>query len=138
MRRPSAVVVAAVLSAAYSLGLLWFGLAALVVLLRTGGWGDRRAAEGMVFVGVAGLTGAVLLIGGAVRTWRGSYVWTLVPLVAVLVIGGIGEVADLVGTAGAKSNLIGAVILLAAAVPVGLLITRSARNFAATRRRGPR
>jgi hypothetical protein len=99
MRRPSAVVVAAVLSAAYSLGLLWFGLAALVVLLRTGGWGDRRAAEGMVFVGVAGLAGAVLLIGGAVQKWRGSYVWTLVPL---------------------------------------LLITRSARIFAAARRRGPR
>jgi hypothetical protein len=126
-----------VLSAAYSLGLLWFGLAALVVLFRTGGWGDRTAAKGMVFVGVAGLAGAAMLIGGAVRTWHGSFVWTLVPLLAVLVFGAIGEVIDLVGTSTAGSDLIGASILVAAAIPVGLLFTSSARNFAATRRPRP-
>ncbi|MGZ4664258.1 MAG: hypothetical protein ACXV5Q_04215 [Frankiaceae bacterium] len=137
MPRPVAVVVAAVLSAVYSLGLLWFGFAALAVLFRTGGWGDRSAAKGMVFVGVLGLAGAALLIGGAVRTWRGSFAWTLVPLLAVLVFGSIGEVVDLVGTATTQSNLIGAPILVAAAVPIGLLSTGSAGKFAASRRRRP-
>lgn len=135
MRRPAAVVVAVALSAVYSLGLLWFGGAALTVLLRTGGWGDSTAAKGMVFVGVLGLAGAVLLVGGAVRTWRGSFAWTLVPLLIVLVVGSIGEVVDLLGTATTQSNLIGAGILTAAAVPIGLLITGPAREFAALRRR---
>jgi hypothetical protein len=134
VRRPAAVVVAAVLSAVYSVGLLWFGGAALTVLFRTGGWGDPTAAKGMVFVGVLGLAGAVLLVGGAVRTWRGSFAWTLVPLLIVLVFGSIGEVVDLVGTATTQSNLIGAGILAAAAVPIGLLITGRAREFAASHR----
>jgi hypothetical protein len=133
--RPVAVVVAAALSAVYSLGLLWFGFAALAVLFRTGGWGDQNAAKGMVFVGVLGLAGAALLIGGAVRTWRGSFAWTLAPLLAVLLFGSIGEVVDLVGTATTQSNLIGAAILGAAAVPIALLSTGSARKFAASRRR---
>jgi hypothetical protein len=134
-RRPATVVAAAVLSATYSLGLLWFGGAALVVLFRTAGGGDRAAARGMAFVGVAGLVGAALLIGGAVRTLRGSFAWTLVPLLVVLVIGSIGEVADLVGTATTQSDLIGAGILVAAVIPAALLSTPSARNFAAGRRR---
>ena len=134
--RPAAVVVAAALSAVYSLGLLWFGLAALTVLVRTGGWGDHNAAKGMVFVGVLGLAGAVLLIGGAVRTWRGSFAWTLVPLLLVLVFGSIGEVVDLMGTTSdAQGNLIGAAILAAAVVPIGLLSTGPARKFAASRPR---
>ncbi|MCU1670565.1 MAG: hypothetical protein JWP40_3492 [Blastococcus sp.] len=135
--RPAAVAVAATLSAVYSLGLLWFGFAALAVLFRTHGWGDRNAAKGMAYVGVLGLIGAALLIGGAVRTWRGSFAWTLVPLLAVLLLGSIGEVVDLVGTATTQSNLIGAAILVAAAVPIGLLGTRSARKFAASRHRRP-
>lgn len=134
-RRPVAVVVAAVLSAVYSLGLLWFGGAALTVLFRTGGWGDSQAAKGMVLVGVLGLAGAALLVGGAVRTWRGSFAWTLVPLLVVLVIGSIGEVVDLMGAATTQSNLIGAAILAAAAIPILLLITGPARRFAASRRR---
>ena len=134
--RPAAVVVAAALSAVYSLGLLWFGLAALTVLVRTGGWGDHNAAKGMVFVGVLGLAGAVLLIGGAVRTWRGSFAWTVVPLLLVLVFGSIGEVVDLMGTTSdAQGNLIGAAILAAAVVPIGLLSTAPARKFAASRPR---
>jgi hypothetical protein len=134
--RPAAVVVAAVLSAVYSLGLLWFGFAALTVLFRTGGWGNPTAAKGMVFVGVLGLAGAVLLIGGALRTWRGSFAWTLVPLLVVLVFGCIGEVVDLLGTASdTQGILIGAAILAAAAVPIGLLSTGPARRFAASRRR---
>ena len=127
--------VAAVLSAVYSLGLLWFGFAALTVLFRTGGWGDRNAAKGMAFVGILGLAGAALLICGAARTWRGSFAWTLVPLLVVLVFGSIGEVVDLVGTATTQSNLIGAAILVAAAVPIGLLSTGSARKLAASRPR---
>lgn len=130
--RPAAVVVAAALSGAYSLGLLWFGGAALTVLFRTGGWGDRAAARGMVFVGAAGLAGAALLVGGAVRTWRGRFAWTLAPLFLVLVFGSIGEIVDVVGTATAQSNLIGAAILVAAAIPIGLLSTPPARRFAAT------
>lgn len=133
--RPAEVVVAAALSAVYSLGLLWFGWAALTVLVRTGGWGDRNAARGMVVVGVLGVTGAGLLVGGAVRTWRGSFAWTLVPLLAVLVFGSIGEVVDLLGTTSdPQGNLIGALILAAAAVPVALLGTGRARRFAATHR----
>jgi hypothetical protein len=133
--RPAAVVVAATLSAVYTLGLLWFGFAALAVLFRTDGWGDRDAAQGMVFVGALGLVGAALLIVGAVRTWRGSFAWTHVPLLVVLPLGSIGEVVDLMGTATTQSSLIGATILVAAAVPIGLLSTRSAQNFAASRPR---
>jgi tetratricopeptide (TPR) repeat protein len=136
--RPATVAVAAVLSGAYSLGLLWFGFAALVVLFRTGGWGDRTTANGMVFVGVVGLIGAALLIAGAIRTWRGSFTWTLAPLAVVFVFGFIGEMVDLLGTATAQSNLIGTGILVAAALPIGLLNGRAARNFAAARRHGPR
>ncbi|MCU1615679.1 MAG: hypothetical protein JWO98_3219 [Frankiales bacterium] len=135
--RPAAVVVAATLSAVYSLGLLWFGFAALAVLFRTDGWGDRNAAKGMVFVGVLGPAGAALLIGGGVRTWRGSFAWTLVPLLAVFLLGSIGEVVDLVGSATTQSNLIGAAFLVASAVPIGLLSTGSARKFAASRRPRP-
>jgi hypothetical protein len=125
-----------VLSAVYSVGLLWFGFAALTVLFRTGGWGDPSAAKGMVFVGALGLAGAALLIGGAVRTWRGSFAWTLVPLLLVLVVGTIGEVVDLLGTASdTQGNLIGAAILAAAVVPIGLLTTGPSRRFAAARRR---
>jgi hypothetical protein len=132
--RPPAVVVAAALSAVYSLGPLWFGFEALAVLFRTGGWGDSNAAKGMVFVGVLGLACAVLLIGGAVRTWRGSVAWTLVPLLVVLVFGFIGEVVDLLGTASdTQGVLIGAAILVGAAVPIGLLSTGPARRFAASR-----
>lgn len=129
--RPRTVVVAAVLSAGYSVGLIWFGAAALTVLVRTGGWGDRDAARSMASVGLLGLAGAALLIIGAVQTWRGTFGWTLVPLMVVLVIGSIGEVADIVGTATTRSNLVGAAILVAAAAPLGLLSTSSARRFAA-------
>jgi hypothetical protein len=133
--RPAAVVVAAVLSAVYSLGPIWFGFEALAVLFRTGGWGNPNAAKGMVFVGLLGLACAGLLIGGAMCTWRGSFGWTLVPLLVILVFGCIGEVVDLVGTATMQSNLIGGAIIGAALVPIGLLSSGPARRFAASSRR---
>jgi hypothetical protein len=136
--RPAAVVVAAVLSAVFSLGPLWFGFEALAVLFRTGGWGDPNAAKGMVFVGVLGLAVAVLLIGGAVGTWRGSFVWTFVPLLVILVFGFIGEVVELLGTpSDTQGILIGVAILVGPAVPIGLLSTGPARKFAASRRQRP-
>lgn len=123
------------LSAGYSLGPLWFGFEALAVLFRTGGWGDPNAAKGMVFVGIVGLACAALLIGGAVRTWRGSFVWTFVPLLVILVFGLIGEVVELLGTASdTQGILIGMAILVGAAIPIGLLSTGPARKFAASHR----
>jgi hypothetical protein len=137
-RRPAAVVVAAVLSAVLSLGPLWFGFEAFAVLFRTGGWGDSQAAKGMVFVGVLGLAVAVLLIGGAVSTWRGSFVWTIVLLLAILLFGFIGEGIELLGTpSDTQGILIGAAVILGPTVPIGLLSTRPARKFAASRRQRP-
>jgi hypothetical protein len=79
---------------------------------------------------------AVLLIGGAMRTWRGSFGWTLVPLLVILVFGSFGKVIDLVGTdSDTQGKLIGAAILAATVVPIGLLSSGPARKFAASGRR---
>lgn len=129
--RPAVVAVAAAVSALYAVGLVWFGGSALVVLARTGAWGSPVAARGMVFVGLAGLGGAALLAVGAAATLRGRYRWTRVPLGVVLVVGAIGETADLLGTADPGELLTGVAILAGAALPLVLLATPPARAFAA-------
>lgn len=134
MRRPVAVVLAAWLSGAASAGSVWFGGTAFLVLRRTGGWGDPVAVRGMVAVGAVGVLGAVVLVAGAVRTWNGTYTWTRVPLLAVLVLGCIGEVADAVGRAPVGETLTGAAVIGAAGLPLALLCTGAAREFAAARR----
>ena len=66
--------------------------------------------------------GGLWLIWSAVSAiWRRSYFGIVIPLGVLLVFGTIGEVIDLFGTASSTSDLVGAGILVLAAIPVVLL-----------------
>ncbi len=88
---------------------------------------DTRGGRSSPASGVFGVTiflvlGAWWLVYGARRALRrDSYVGIVAPLGIVLVIGTIGETIDLLGTASGPSDLIGAGILVMAAIPVALL-----------------
>ena len=136
-RRPAVVVAAAALSALYSLGLVWFAGAAAAVLLSGRANGDVLAALGMVSTALLGLAGAGLLLGGGVRVWRGRYLWTRIVLTLVLGVSVIGNTADFMGgTVSTASHVIGVSITIAAIVPLLLLRTSSARDYAAARLAG--
>jgi asparagine N-glycosylation enzyme membrane subunit Stt3 len=84
--------------------------------------GRASPAAGVWTVAVLLTLGGVWLIRSAVRAFRReSHLAIVIPLGVLLVVGTVGEVADLLGTASGISDLVGAVILLLAAVPVVLL-----------------
>lgn len=85
--------------------------------------GGRSSPAAGVAMGVLCLAaGAAWLVRGAIRALRrGAYLGIVAPLGVVLVIGSIGEIVDLFGTASGTSDLVGAGILALAAVPVVLL-----------------
>lgn len=126
--------VAALLAVGFAcaLGAVAVGLAADAVTHHGTVGAAARDISGGRSSPAAGVWGLVVLLAvastylarSAVRALRhGAYLGIVVPLGILLVVGTIGEIADLLGTASATSDLIGAVILLLAAVPVALLWT---------------
>ena len=127
MRRPFAINVVAVLAVLYGIVLAGEGAMILFELVTgTGAIGHDRtnaaAVKGMVTVGLLLPAGAVALWTGSARLTRAHDPRLLaLPLLAVLLFGSIGETVDLFGTASARSDLIGAGILVLAALPLALL-----------------
>ena len=119
------------LAAVYGLILAVVGIVVLYEFLAgAGAIGHKHlagfAAQGAVKLSVALLAGASLLIVGSIRTLRSTRSALLVwPLLVVVVVGCIGEVVDLVGTASTESDLVGAGILILAALPVLLVASES-------------
>ena len=127
MRRPTAVTAAIGLAAVY--GAVLVAVAALVLfelVTGTGALGHRDLA-GQAVKGV--LTLVLLLPLAALMLWRGGALLArahdprllALPLVLVFGFGCIGETVDLVGTASAGSDLVGAGILAATGLPLLLL-----------------
>lgn len=84
--------------------------------------GRASPASGVWGFAVLLTIGAIWLVGSAIRALRHqSYLGVVIPLGIFLVIGTIGEVIDLFGTASGASDLVGAGILVVAAIPVALM-----------------
>jgi peptidoglycan/LPS O-acetylase OafA/YrhL len=126
LRLTPAVRIAAVLAAGYG-----FALVALAVVLATD-WALRRgnvghlhslaAYRGVAYSIVACVAGAALLMTGSVRAWRGSRgLAALIPLGLIVAIGCVGELIDISTGQSVNSNITGAAIICAAALPAVLL-----------------
>ena len=127
LRRTAAASVAAVLVCCYSVVLVV--LAVALVIDWTTGQGiignleSNAANRGVAFFVIACLAGAALLVFGALSVWRGRRgVAAMIPLAIVTIVGCIGEPIDIVSGNSLTSNLIGAVIILAAVLPLVLLV----------------
>lgn len=84
--------------------------------------GRASPASGVWGLVVVLTLGAAWLSRSAIRAVRrGSYLGIVLPLSIFLVAGTVGEIVDLFGTASGGSDLVGAGILLLAAIPVVLL-----------------
>ncbi|HEX3779969.1 MAG TPA: hypothetical protein VHX38_09885 [Pseudonocardiaceae bacterium] len=138
-----AIVVAAVLGALYSVVLGWVGVQLLYEYVSGTG---QIGAEHLTMSGGKGLTlcallflagGVASLVGGIRLITRRQRRLVLVPLVLVLVIGAIGEIVDVATGASASANLIGAGVLVLAALPVALLATRGSRRWLGSGENGP-
>jgi len=135
MKKPLAIVAASLLGAAYAATLIIVAVSLVYEFVsHTGSIGaqhlDSNGTQGLIWVALAFLVGASLLGGGAYQIWVNRRPHMLVtPLAILLVIGCIGETADIIGTATASSNLIGVGVLVAMALPVGLVSTPSARAW---------
>lgn len=84
--------------------------------------GRASPASGVWGLALLLTAGAIWLVRSAIRALRHeSYLGVVVPLVIFLVVGAIGEIIDLFGTASGASDLVGAGILVLAAIPVALM-----------------
>lgn len=134
-RRTGAVVVASVLACGYA-GVLIVLAVMLTVdwstgVGRVGHLAGNAANRGVAFFVVACVAGAILLVVGAVRAWRGRRgLAAIVPLAIVVLIGCIGEPIDIASGNPVPDDLIGAAIIVAAALPPVLLLLprRAARG----------
>ncbi|WP_374010376.1 hypothetical protein [Leifsonia sp. LS-T14] len=125
--RTTGVVIAAVLACVYACVLI--GLAVMLTISWTSGrgilgnLGSNAANRGVAFFIVACVAGAAALVFGAVRAWRGRRgLVAIVPLALVVLVGCIGEPIDILSGNPPLDNFIGAAILIAAALPVVLLL----------------
>lgn len=137
MHRPLAVTAAVALAVLY--GVVLVAVAALVLfefVTSTGSIGtrslDAQAAKGVLTLGAVLPLGAVILWRGSARLIgaRDPRLLSL-PLMLLLVLGCVGETVDLFGSATATSDLIGAGILVLAALPLALLRLPGARAWLA-------
>ena len=137
MHRPLAITAAIALAVLY--GAVLVAVAALVLFEFVTGTGaignhglDAQAAKGVLALGA-------LLPIGALMLWRGSALLIssrdprllALPLMLLLIFGCIGETVDLFGSATARSDLIGAGILVLAALPLALLALPGSRAWLA-------
>ncbi len=133
MRRPLAVTAALSLAIGYAMVLVAVAAAVLYEFVTgSGSIGHKHlnpaAVKGVVSFCVVLPLGALLLFRGALLLARRRDPRLLsVPLVIVFGIGCIGETVDIVGTATTDSNLIGALILVLTATPLGLLALPDSR-----------
>ncbi len=73
--------------------------------------------------------GAAVLVAGAVTVMRGRRgLLVIIPLAIVTVIGGIGEPIDIANGESAGSNVIGALVIVAAVLPILLLLLPRVAN----------
>jgi hypothetical protein len=94
-----------------------------------GNLSGNAANRGVAFFVVACVGGAILLVLGALRAWRGGRgLAAIIPLAVVVIVGCIGETIDVVSGNPLADNLIGAGIIIAAALPVLLLLLPRARR----------
>lgn len=143
--RPRRVLVAAALTSMYALAAGGMAIALLWQMIAgTGGLGDQHLGPVAVF-GVAifalGLNAFVaVLITGARRAAAGrSRGLLVVPLLVFIAAGSVGEMHDMIGSESTRSNVIGATILVLAAVPVAIVYTPASRTwFSRVRSQDPR
>ncbi|MBT2501064.1 hypothetical protein [Curtobacterium sp. ISL-83] len=142
LRVTPATRIAAVVAAVYGVVLVALGvvLAADWAFHRgnVGHLHDPAAYRGVAFFILACVAGAVSLVTGSVRAWHGARgLAAIIPLGLVVVVGCIGEPIDIATGASVTSNVIGAVVICAAALPAMLLIlprgTTAADGSSATR-----
>lgn len=127
LERSRAATIAAVLAVLYVLGLLT--LAGSLVVERMYGNGviahlsGYAEVHGWALVVVACIAGALLLLFGAVSVWRGRRgLAVIAPLALIVLIGCIGEPIDIISGNPLGDNLIGLLIIVAAALPIVLLL----------------
>jgi hypothetical protein len=133
--RPLRVTCAATLAVLYA-GVLLF-VSAMICYQLVSGTGNigsadnnRFALRGMAGVVLLTAAGAGYLLFGAAQAAAGrDYRWILWPLWVFLLIGVIGQSADLIGGGLIPANMPGFGILAAAALPVLLLSTSRAKAY---------
>jgi hypothetical protein len=133
--RPRRVVVAAALTVMYAAAVVGMAITLLWQMLTgTGGLGEQHlhpmAEFAFTTFALLLIAFAAILIAGARRAYAGRGRGVLVvPLLVFIAIGSIGEVHDIMGTSSTRSNIIGAAILVLAAIPVMIVYTRSSTTW---------
>ncbi len=132
---PFVVRAAGWVAVAYGAGLVvyavYIGWAMLVARIGTAARsGDPTVVKGSVSLVTWLLVGALVLVAGGIAVRRGgSRAGVVGPLGALVLVGTIGESVDLAGTASGHDDIIGAAVVLATVVPVGLLLLPVARRW---------
>ncbi len=137
MSRP--VTVTAALALAFVYGAVLAAVAAGVLFELVTGTGaighrdlDAQTVKGVLTLGVLLPIGTAMLWRGAANLARDRDPRLLVlPLALLLAFGSLGEVIDLLGSASATSDLIGAGILVLAALPLAMLALPRSRAWIA-------
>jgi len=121
------VIIAAILASCYSFALAVVAVALVVQWVTgqgtIGNLTSNAANRGVAFLVVVCVGGAIALAVGAGRAWRGRRgLAAIIPLAVLVLFGLIGESIDIASGNPLLDNLIGAAIIVAAAVPLVLLL----------------
>lgn len=126
LKRSVASNIAAILAFCYAVALLGVIVAVLVAVIDqqgTIGHLTGYARRGPIVLSLLLLIGVADLVLGAIMVWRGRRGFLLmVPLAVIIIVGSIGEAADIIGGSSLPSNLIGFGIIVLAIIPVVLLL----------------
>jgi hypothetical protein len=97
---------------------------------------SSAGTRGVLFLCVAFLALALMLGVGALRLMRRArWVLLVCPCAVILVLGTVGEIADIIGGSTLGGNLIGAGILFCAAAPLVLVLLPRSRQWLAANSR---
>lgn len=121
------MIIAAILASCYSFALAVVAVALVVQWVTgqgtIGNLTSNAANRGVAFLVVVCVGGAIALAVGAGRAWRGRRgLAAIIPLAVLVLFGLIGESIDIASGNPLLDNLIGAAIIVAAAVPLVLLL----------------
>ena len=135
-RRPLRVTWAAIFAGLYAGPFLFVSAMTFFQLLTGaagtfgGGANNRFELKGVFGLILFTAAAAVCLLFGAAKAAAGrGYRWILWPLRVFLVIGAVGQSADLIGGGMTSGHLVGFAILAAAALPIVLLSTAPAKRY---------